>query len=380
MAELVVNQRKINSEKDALLKQCKKLVKIVNDCDSIRSGLYGSQFDDVRGVITGIKERISVYADNMGTMAANLDKAMSLYEHAEKNLLETTENSNKNLKHVLEEIASRIKKAIEDFLDWIKKEEPVVVASEISSIVFDDDGAYGGNQGSAYKINNKARKQEFYDLIRKNNPDEKLTDKQLDKFLRKMNSEGCGYVALVNTVFVQYQGREQEFENTFGYSMYGPDGDLNYDMLLVDLYSTCDTKHKMDDYDPSVDGSEKKYSYWDDTTGGGTSQYDREDYLEEFMKAHSVEVDVKTNQSIKPSNVMEKLNNGESVIIAYRYGNIYDESGKAHYINGGHAMSITGVTEDGRYIVSSWGKKYYLDPNEVVNNNTSMTYSTVVYE
>ena len=27
-------------------------------------------------------------------------------------------------------------------------------------------------------------------------------------------------------------------------------------------------------------------------------------------------------------------------------------------------MSVTGVTDDGRLIVSSWGKKYYIDPKD----------------
>jgi hypothetical protein len=30
---------------------------------------------------------------------------------------------------------------------------------------------------------------------------------------------------------------------------------------------------------------------------------------------------------------------------------------------GGHAMSVTGVTPDGRFIVSSWGEKYYVNPD-----------------
>ena len=29
-------------------------------------------------------------------------------------------------------------------------------------------------------------------------------------------------------------------------------------------------------------------------------------------------------------------------------------------------MMITGVTENGRYIVSTWGLKKYVDPNEVI--------------
>ena len=40
---------------------------------------------------------------------------------------------------------------------------------------------------------------------------------------------------------------------------------------------------------------------------------------------------------------------------------------------GGHWMTITGVTDDGRYIVSSWGKKLYLKPDELNLNIVEVT-------
>ena len=35
---------------------------------------------------------------------------------------------------------------------------------------------------------------------------------------------------------------------------------------------------------------------------------------------------------------------------------------------GAHEMTITGITDDGRYEVSSWGKKLYYDPAENVDD------------
>lgn len=32
---------------------------------------------------------------------------------------------------------------------------------------------------------------------------------------------------------------------------------------------------------------------------------------------------------------------------------------------GAHAMVLTGTTDDGRYIVSSWSEKYYVNPDEL---------------
>jgi hypothetical protein len=42
----------------------------------------------------------------------------------------------------------------------------------------------------------------------------------------------------------------------------------------------------------------------------------------------------------------------------------------------GHAMCITGVASDGRYIVSSWGDEYYL----TLNSDTDYSFSQVSYK
>ena len=46
------------------------------------------------------------------------------------------------------------------------------------------------------------------------------------------------------------------------------------------------------------------------------------------------------------------------------------------YIPGGHAITVTGVTDDGKWIVSSWGKKYYIDPNETFTYRDGKIYSS----
>ena len=87
---------------------------------------------------------------------------------------------------------------------------------------------------------------------------------------------------------------------------------------------------------------------------------------------------MQTNKNITVDNY-QKLAEKGSVIINYHYGNLYDADGNVvQYIDGGHSMTVTGVTEDGRYIVSSWGGKYYIDPNEMLNRDTS--YDFVYYK
>jgi hypothetical protein len=57
---------------------------------------------------------------------------------------------------------------------------------------------------------------------------------------------------------------------------------------------------------------------------------------------------------------------------------VYDEKFKLYTNNGSletgkHGMTITGVTDDGRYVVSSWGDKYYLKPDELSDFGIEVT-------
>lgn len=252
----------------------------------------------------------------------------------------------------------------------------------------------GGDQGSPRYASKKER-EEYYEIIRKNNPNVSMSSEQLTNYLNKINSEGCGYVALVNTIFCYYADNPEGFEKAFGYSMYADNGQLNYDKLLVDIYSRMDNRdengklNKYKDYDSVDDGPKENYNYLNDATGSGTSQYVREYYLEQFMKEHGVDVNVETDVKVTAENFEEITKSGKQVIIAYRNGNLYNMDGTvAQEINGGHAMTVTGVTEDGKLIVSSWGGQYYIDPKEKITvtdskgnkHETSMTYSTVKYK
>lgn len=264
-------------------------------------------------------------------------------------------------------------------------------------------GHYGGDQGAPYSASRK-EKQEYYDIIQKNNPDVELSSEELDQYLYRLNSEGCGYVALVNTIFCYYADDPEGFEKSFGYSMYDDNGQLNYSKLLVDLYSRMDNRdengkfNEYKDYNSETDGPKEDYNYLTDTSGSGSSQYVREYYLEKFMEEHGVDVNVKTDVTVTADNYEDIIKSGKQVIIAFRNGYLYNMDGTIYDmdrtkpgdqpLDGGHAMTVTGVTDDGKLIVSSWGNQYYIDPNEKITFTnsqgkevtTSMTYSTVEYK
>ena len=265
---------------------------------------------------------------------------------------------------------------------------------EAESVVFDSnrdkEGLYGGDQNGPNSVWNVDEKKALYDIVRQHYPD--MTDKEIRKYLQKLNSEGCGYVAVVNSIFEEYQGREAEFEKIFGFPMY-QEGKLNYNRLLVDFYASTDNHNPgehgigdvvdvYEDYNRSADGWKLFYDADKDTSGRGMGMDDLAYRTKLYLNEKGVDVTVINDVPVDVSNVKELTQDG-TVVLAYYYGNLRDVNGNVmQYINGGHGMVITGVTEDGRYIVSSWGNKYYIDPNESVDNNgkhTSMSYTYIQY-
>lgn len=349
--------------------------------------------------INAIVQELKKEENGCRSMGEALSDIIKLYCDSEKNIIYGDKNHDKHTekddeeKSWLDKFIDKIKNIIIDHIRRSKGDKNIE-AYEIDSIVFDSKGLYGGDQGSPMRETDPDIIQEMYDIIRGNNPDVVLSDAQLERYLKKANSEGCGYVALTNSIMGEFTGREEEFEEIFGYPMYTEDGNLNFDMLFIDLYSSMDNVDRetgaidfYDDYDVNIDGKREDYDYWNDVTGSGSNQFDRKYYLENFMTEHGVSADVQTDAFVDIYNYDNISDSGKDVIIAFRNGNLYYEDGSvAQKIEGGHAMVVTGVTDDGRMIVSSWGEKYYINPDENAKlyydgtyHDTSMTFSTIEY-
>ncbi len=200
---------------------------------------------------------------------------------------------------------------------------------ELSNPAFDDEGQYGGYQGSPRK-----NWREMAEIVRRYYPN--MSDRQVRKLLSRLDSEGCGYVAMINTLFLRFKGREDEFERTFGFPMY-VNGELNYDALVTDFYCAQDDPHST-----------------------GTLYDSREEMFEAYCRDHNIGVNVH-NVQVTAENFNELRQNGE-IVVGLRPLIMYDANGnRVVDVDSGHAMTVTGVSDDGRLIVSSWGRTYYLD-------------------
>lgn len=236
--------------------------------------------------------------------------------------------------------------------------------------VYDEDGLYGSQQHGPLLAQDRYK--EFRDIIEKNTGKHFNTGAEVQAYLLKLNSEGCGYAAMANVIMHAYEGRAAEFERTFGYPMY-VDGDLNYNALLVDLYSSTDNYHlkngkyvhdKYEDYDGFFEeGLWFLYNEYSDTSGSGTDAETRGDRMMKFLNEHDVDVKVKQNVKVTPENFEELSKKGDIIVRVGDPYYLYDSNNQKSKSDKGHAMTIVGV-EDGRYVVSSWGETYYLDPND----------------
>lgn len=289
---------------------------------------------------------------------------------------------------------------------------------------FDDDernGTYGADQGNM--AHNKKgiwffgyrwfEDEELYEYIRSHDRYKNYSQTKIAKLIDQINKEGCGYIAVVNNIFTEYEGREEEFEKKFGFPMYDKNGKANYDYLIVDFYASTDDKYYLNDpkgaialvndviltykgkdaefrakygCDPvTEDGkinpeAEQKilneYEGKDvaDLKINGTTTYSIENRFRHYLDEKGISYECKAESNLDTNQVKEYLNEGKNVNIASSEFNLYDEKGNVEAKNvGGHWMTITGVTEDGRYIVTSWGERYYLNPSELPRQNFFIT-------
>ena len=213
--------------------------------------------------------------------------------------------------------------------------------------VFDPDRLYGCDQGAPY-----ANPLWYKGIVRKYYKD--YTDSDIVKRVYRLKTEGCGYSALINTVFLRFYREPDRFERIFGYPMFRSDGMLNFDELLIDFYFAMDNHNGFLWFDRFNPKEDNKYA-----DGRGTSRSNRVWRFETYMKKYGVSVDVKLITA-SPELLPGILEKGP-VIVGIEPTVLYDENGeKLLEAKGGHGMSVTGVSENNLIRVSSWGREYYV--------------------
>lgn len=218
---------------------------------------------------------------------------------------------------------------------------------------FDQHGMYGGNQSEAnwhFRVGSEAFNQ-VAAIARKYDKYSEYSDAEIDQLIDTAAKTGCAYIAMVNTVFDRFVGREDEFEEAFGYPMY-KNGDLNYSSVFIDFYCYSDLER-------------------------GIGREERETRWENFCADRNIDVEVKnvsfmdkeTFDSYRDKDIQVNIQTGSFDLLNMEGNTIYRDVGY-------HAMCVTDITDDGRVMVSSWGSQYYIDPD---NFGENVLYQIVEY-
>lgn len=252
--------------------------------------------------------------------------------------------------------------------------------TEITPTLIEDDvfnskkiniGYYGADQGrpanNVLVDGNLSNDESAYlDILTKNTGKEDFSEYELKTYLDKLNKNGCGYAALANIILEYYSGipdGEKMFYEKFGFSMKKEDGNLNFDLVVVDLYSS--------------------------QNGMNHNSIDTDSFgviLSKYMNGSGANIKVEKNVKVTAYNYDNLVKEGKQVVVmGWDFPLYYDENKSQGRICGGHGMIVTGVTESGLLIVSTWGGKAYIDPkdnNKIVtkngkNANSRLTFQTV---
>ncbi len=240
---------------------------------------------------------------------------------------------------------------------------------------------YGGDQTSfSLSCNELLANEDIRKILTENFPD--ATEEDYYLYLRKIEYVGCGYVAMVNSIFDAYQGKQEEFQNTFHIPMYRLDSRgkvvFNYEPLVTSLY-TYQWKDllgytNIEDIYGNVEEVMQNLDDDIEITGSSGTEPSYNDVFASFLKnCYGVDCEVKRIPII-PFLINEKkmfeeyAKDSQSMILSsfdfdyYSFDEETGEKGRKIYDDlSGHAMSITGVTPKGDFVVSSWGRRYVVN-------------------
>ncbi len=157
-------------------------------------------------------------------------------------------------------------------------------------------------------------------------------------------------------------------------------GELNYRDMITDFYSATDNHNsekilwwKHDEIDEMEDNGSK-------IDGHGLGRDSTEYRYEMYMKEHGIDVDVHnvTMKNPTPETYQEQHEKGDIIMFMRDPVLLYNEDGSEAFSqdNAGHVMTVTGVTDDGLIIVSSWGRKFYVNPQ----CDSTISYQQVTYK
>lgn len=368
-------------------------------------------FDYLTQEVAGFTEEFLEVKEHLTMLLNNHNHVMPLNDYESENVMVMYDNKKRNLQSLTNETENFIQGTVHLFDETIAKLDQLeallnksseyvstnafnytpgslassgfeIFAPPISGEVYDLTGEYGGNQmemielltgydlwGNVANLTEaqKAEGERLRAYLKSKFPD--WGEAKLDQFAMQLTDNGCTYVAFCNTLVNKYIDDPEAFEDTFGFPLY-VDGKLNYNQLILDFY--CDT------YDVSG-----KF-LWFEMEGEQTSETASEYRFQKYLDNHDINNDVIIREgwfgldpiSASKANYEKYSQSGQVIIIIspvqmhYPDGSPYPSEGVTD-LTAAHAMTIIGMTEDGGFLVSSWGKQFVVTAEDLEGYSTA---------
>jgi len=114
---------------------------------------------------------------------------------------------------------------------------------------------------------------------------------------------------------------------------------------------------------------------------GTTASHSVNNRLAHYCEERGVDVHAENiGESMSIDEINTALKEGKTVVFRAENYNLEYENGYTYNENlGSHEMTITGITSDGRYEVSTWGKKFYFDPENNASDMEMDGFYTIDY-
>lgn len=280
-----------------------------------------------------------------------------------------------------------------------------------------ENGTYGMDQGALHNLMRTYPNGEYYLQDEDSN---KLRDYLMNKYMSEYNMSYydawyflssidniagvCTYASFCNNIYTSYNGKEKQFEDDFGFSMYRTKSDgsevLNSEELLADVYLYMNLESNGGKLFYEDNGSVKA-GYTVDRYGqqyidtkkqvymesGKFISSDREKEKRNYLKSHNANLEYESssifshNSDKLKTTINEGISNNKHYILDY-YDNtnkkndivMYDVNNMAtsidYFDGGGHSVYITGANDRGVEI-ASWGEKYTIEWEDLENNKTN---------
>lgn len=196
----------------------------------------------------------------------------------------------------------------------------------------------------------------------------------MNAFVENSRNVGCGFAANTN-ILIDYYSKidngEELFLEKYGFPLYYVDDNnqknYNYDLLFTTHYLNSIEKFSQQVI-PGVDLSIPDFwPKWNPSflnsifnSSGGTKDFQRMNALKNELDDR--EISQKKYSGTNLEQYSNEFYEYDYAAIAAQNFTLKDLNGEyAGSVNGGHFMLITGITNDGKYIVASWGKQYILE-------------------